>query len=199
MAHFVEQWEEFTDNKWVLSIMRHGFRIPFTKIPPLSSVPIKMCQSPSPLFREEIEILLKKQAVERMQDPGTPGFYSRIFLVPKKNGKGTFNYRPLSAEPIHRETVFQDGDSQVCKTIDETQQLGCLHRSDRLIPSRSDTSSVQKVSSIRLQRSGLSLHGLTIRNVLKSIDFLETDGRNSSILTPTYHISLPIPRRLVDK
>ena len=26
-------------------------------------------------------------AVERVQNPGTPGFYSRIFLVPKKNGK----------------------------------------------------------------------------------------------------------------
>ena len=23
----------------------------------------------------------------RVQDPGTPGFYSRLFLVPKKNGK----------------------------------------------------------------------------------------------------------------
>ena len=27
------------------------------------------------------------RAVERVQNPGTPGFYSRIFLVPKKNGK----------------------------------------------------------------------------------------------------------------
>ena len=34
LAHFLEQWEEFTDNKWVLSIVRHGFRIPFTNIPP---------------------------------------------------------------------------------------------------------------------------------------------------------------------
>ena len=25
--------------------------------------------------------------MERAQDPGTPGFYSRLFLVPKKNGK----------------------------------------------------------------------------------------------------------------
>ena len=31
--------------------------------------------------------LLKKRAVERVQNPGTPGFYSQLFLVPKKNGK----------------------------------------------------------------------------------------------------------------
>ena len=87
MAHFVEKWEEITDNKWVLSIVRHGFRIPFSKIPPLSSVPIRISQSSSPFIREEIENLLNKRAVERVQNPGTPGFYSRIFLVPKKEGK----------------------------------------------------------------------------------------------------------------
>ena len=118
---------------------------------------------------------------------------------PKKERKVTFNNRLISTEPIHRETVFQDGDSQVCKTIDETQQLGCLHRFDRCISSRSDTSSVQKISSIRLRRSGLSLHDLTVRNVHKSVNFLETNGRNSSVSTPTCHISLSVPRRLVDK
>ena len=87
LAHFAEKWEEITDNKWVLSIIRNGFRIPFIKIPPLSSVPIRMSQSSSPFLREEIENLLNKRAVERVQNPGTPGFYSRIFLVPKKNGK----------------------------------------------------------------------------------------------------------------
>ena len=46
-----------------------------------------MSQSSSPFLREEIENLLNKRAVERVQNPETPGFYSRIFLVPKKNGK----------------------------------------------------------------------------------------------------------------
>ena len=46
-----------------------------------------MSQSSSPFLREEIENLLNKRAVERVQNPETPGFYSRIFLVPKRNGK----------------------------------------------------------------------------------------------------------------
>ena len=46
-----------------------------------------MSQSSSPFLREEIENLLNKRAVERVQNPGTPGFYSQIFIVPKKNGK----------------------------------------------------------------------------------------------------------------
>ena len=58
----------------------------------------------------------------------------------KKERKVMSNHRPVFTEPIHRETIIEDGDSQVCKTIDQAQRLGCLHRSDRCIPSRSDTS-----------------------------------------------------------
>ena len=85
LGHFVEQWGELIHNKWVLSIIRDGFRIPFRSTPPLSSV--SLSQSSSLLLREEIVELLQKWAVERVQDPGTPGFYSRLFLVSKKNGK----------------------------------------------------------------------------------------------------------------
>ena len=52
LAHFAEKWEEITDNKWVLSIVRNGFRIPFIKILPLSSVPIRMI-NPPPRFSEK--------------------------------------------------------------------------------------------------------------------------------------------------
>ena len=134
---------------------------------------------------------------------GTESGNSRLlfldFSSTIKEQKVTFDYRPLFIEPIHRETVFQNGDSQVGKTSDETQQLGCLHRSDRCIPSRSDTSSILKVSSICPRSSGLSLHGLTVRTVPKSVDIFKIDGCYSSVLTPTCHISLPIPRRLADQ
>ena len=199
LAHFVEKWEEFTDHKWILSIVRHGFRIPFSKIPPLSSVLIRMSQSSSPFIREEIETFLNKRAVERVQNPGTPGFYSRIFLVPKKNGKLRLIIDLSLLNRYIEKQSFQNGDSQVGKTSDETQRLGCLHRFNRCISSRPDTSSIPEVSSIRLRRSGLSLHGLTVRNVPKSVDIFKTDGRYSSVPTPTCHISLSIPRRLADQ
>ena len=199
LAHFAEKWEEITDNKWVLSIVRNGFRIPFIKIPPLSSVPIRMSQSSSPFLREEIENLLNKRAVERVQNPETPGFYSRIFLVPKKERKDSFNIRPVFIKPLHRETSIQNGNSQIGKTSDETQRLGCLHRFNRCISTCADTSSIQEVSSLRTRRSSISLFGPTVRNVPKSVNFLETDGRYCSFSTPTCHISFSIPRRLADK
>ena len=39
----------------------------------------------------------------------------------KKERKVTFDHRPFFIEPIHKDTVFQNGDSQVNKTSNETQ------------------------------------------------------------------------------
>ncbi|MBV2113508.1 MAG: reverse transcriptase-like protein [Candidatus Thiodiazotropha sp. (ex Ctena orbiculata)] len=86
LAHFAQNWQEITTNKWVLSVIKRGYKIPFTDLPPLSREPIFFSQSGRSELAEEVEKLLSKRAVERIQ-PESPGFYSRIFLVPKKNGK----------------------------------------------------------------------------------------------------------------
>ena len=40
-----------------------------------------------PVLQEEIDALLTKRAVEPVREVSSPGFYSRLFLVKKKNGK----------------------------------------------------------------------------------------------------------------
>ena len=86
MAHFAQNWQKVTNNKWVLSLVKTGYRIPFIERPPLSVDPIFFQQSLSPQLEEEVASLLQKGAVEEIH-PVSLGFYSRIFLVPKKNGK----------------------------------------------------------------------------------------------------------------
>ena len=75
-----------TQDRWVLSVERRGYKIPFVKKPTLSPSPQFFKQSGSPVLEEEVQKLLQKRAVEsiNLEDPG---FYSRIFLVPKRNGK----------------------------------------------------------------------------------------------------------------
>ena len=130
----------------------------------------------------------------RGTESGNSRFLFPDLLSSKKERKVKFDHRPFFIESINKETVFQNGDSQVGKTSDETQRLGCLHRFNRCILTRSDTPSIPEVSSFCSRISGLSLHGLTVRNVAKSVDIFETDGRYSSVSTPTCHISLPVPR-----
>ena len=86
LAHFAQNWTEITDDKWVLSLVRKGYRIPFLERPNLSPNPIFFQQPLSQHLEEEVASLLSKGAVEEII-PECPGYYSRIFLVPKKNGK----------------------------------------------------------------------------------------------------------------
>ena len=86
LAHFAQNWAEITDDKWVLSVVRKGYRIPFLKHPILLPDPVFFQQPLSQQLEEEVASLLSKGAVEEII-PECPGYYSRIFLVPKKNGK----------------------------------------------------------------------------------------------------------------
>ena len=86
LAHFQNRWGEKTEDSWVLSVIRKGYKIPFVNKPFLSPTPIFLQQTESLALVEEVSKLLHKGAVEKIEPEG-PGFYSRIFLVPKKNGK----------------------------------------------------------------------------------------------------------------
>ena len=86
LAHFAQNWAKITDDKWVLSLVRKGYRIPFLKRPILSPDPVFFQQPSSQQLEEEVASLLSKGAEEE-KIPECPGYYSRIFLVPKKNGK----------------------------------------------------------------------------------------------------------------
>ena len=85
---------------------------------------------------------------------GTKSGKSRfLFLAiscPKKERKVTSSNGSFSTKSVHQETTIQDGDSQVSTTINIGQQLSWLHRPDRCLSTRSDSSSIQEVSSVHV-------------------------------------------------
>ena len=86
LAHFVEQWEELTDNKWVLSSSQMGSSSHSSQFLPIGHFD-KLESIFLPVIERRDHKLLKKRAVERVRNLGTPSFYSRLFLVPIKNRK----------------------------------------------------------------------------------------------------------------
>ena len=86
LGHFAQNWANITGDKWVLSVVRRGYKIPFRETPVLYRDPLFFQQPLSQQLEEEVANLLFKGAVEEII-PECPGFYSRIFLVPKKNRK----------------------------------------------------------------------------------------------------------------
>ena len=71
----------------VLAIVHEGFLTPLHHRPPLSRRPVFM-SSPSDhtkfLLQDEVQTLLYKDAIEVMINRHSPGFYSHLFLVTKK-------------------------------------------------------------------------------------------------------------------
>ena len=164
LAHFVQHWGELTNNKWVLSVIQDGFRTPFRLTPPFGSSNKSESIFLSVTMRRD-----RGSSPEMGSGKGTRSGISQ-FLFPvischKNKWKVTAGNRSFYTKSIHKKTTFQDGDSQVSKAINISQQLGCLHRPDRCLFSCSNSSSIQEVSLVHLRKSGLPIHSLTFRNV----------------------------------
>ena len=88
LATHWRRWQAIGAESWVMTVLRDGYRVPFTDSPPpLSrtqvSFPTYRAGSPrAQAFRQEVGGMLAKEAFEIARDPG-PGFYSRLFLVEK--------------------------------------------------------------------------------------------------------------------
>ena len=188
-----------TNNKGVLSIVRNGFKIPFKSVPPLSFFPINLSQSSSPLLREEIAELLRKRAVERVRNPGTLGFYSRLFLVPKKNGK----LRPvidlsLLNHYIHKQHFKMETVKLVRQSIIYNDWVVSIDLTDAYLHvpihpiSRKYLRFVydHQVFQFTALPFGMSI---SLWVFMKLMNVIATHLRLRS------HISLSIPRRLADK
>lgn len=101
LSHFLPKWKEITTDFWVLDVIENGYKLEFVKKPPFLG--IKETRVPShqkDLIGKEIEALLEKNAIEIVPEHQIQsGFYSTLFLVPKKNGemRPVINLRPLNS------------------------------------------------------------------------------------------------------
>ena len=94
LARAARAWERIGAEQWVLDVLRVGYQIPFRSPPPQTHVPVHFPSYPALSERglalaEEVLALRAKGAVEPASS--TPGFYSRIFVVPKASG----GFRPV--------------------------------------------------------------------------------------------------------
>ncbi len=109
-----------------------------------SSSQYRQCVSPCPRFItsgdthslcviclgvKHAESLLRKEAIEVVPPlDRESGFYSRYFVVPKKNGGATSNLRSAATEPLSQAPEVQNA---YCKTGRVSDQIRGLVRHDR--------------------------------------------------------------------
>ena len=98
----MHRWKNTGASRMVKNVVNRGFKIPWDSKPPLAKSPIPFAPPRNPIkfqaLDKEVCELLEKKAVT-VVDPVTPGFYSTLFTVPKKNGK----LRPvLDLSPLNK-------------------------------------------------------------------------------------------------
>jgi len=84
------RWASLSNDAWVTSVIRRRFRILFKeKEPPTRCPPVfQRNYTDGPLRRALLNVIadyLQKGAVFRLVGNPGPGFYSRVFLVPKRS------------------------------------------------------------------------------------------------------------------
>ena len=93
LRHFVDNWKLLTADQWVLNAVQ-GFLIPFREEPRQDRAPLPYQYPAEQLvqLREELALLVRKAAIFPLEPTSTvAGFYSTVFLVPKKEGR----WRPV--------------------------------------------------------------------------------------------------------
>ncbi|KAL0200336.1 hypothetical protein M9458_003523, partial [Cirrhinus mrigala] len=90
LATRAEAWQAIPGvSEWVLGIIKRGYSFQFTRRPPRFSgvVPTLVVSKDAHVLRSEVMNLLEKGVVEVVHPAQSEsGFYSRYFLVPKKDG-----------------------------------------------------------------------------------------------------------------
>lgn len=84
-------WSFLEAPQAILNIVRDGYALPFRTKPPTVTEPIFLKAGNQPEIKKQVVKLLEKAAIEPVLNTNSPGFYSRLFVVPKSNG----GYRPV--------------------------------------------------------------------------------------------------------
>ena len=98
LSLFLPAWQMITSSKWILSIIKNGYRIPLLAPPPITTSK-RLHKPPPPSERSVIELevkaLLQKRAIHESY---TAGHHSHLFCIPKKTGdlRPVLNLKPLN-------------------------------------------------------------------------------------------------------
>ena len=158
------QWQAIGAETWVVTILRDGYRVPFTDSPPpLARTPVSFptYRAGSPrarALRQEVEAMLDKGALEIARDPGT-GFYSRLFLVEKATG----GWRPvidLTFERLRPADVVQDGNSRFGAVICQRGGFSSFLGSEGCILSDPDPRIIEEAVEVHVGRDSLPVQSL---------------------------------------
>ena len=92
LQKFWKIWRDLGASPWVVRTLKVGYTLPFSSHPALARSPVVVSgykdRAKQETLLDQVEQLLQKGAIEPVECQNSLGFYSRLFIVPKKKGGG---------------------------------------------------------------------------------------------------------------
>ncbi|VDH90179.1 Hypothetical predicted protein [Mytilus galloprovincialis] len=166
LKHFIQEWESITDDQWVLKTLQEGLKLEFQETPHLTGIKHTSVNARNlPIILAEVEDLIEKNAIEIVpQAEIHQGFYSTLFLVPKKTGdlRPVINLKPLN-QYLRKQHFKMDTLTKVFESS-KTPRLGVVSRSERCISPYSSSQNTQKISTFLHTRQMLPICSSVFRS-----------------------------------
>lgn len=126
LQDFLPGWESISNNKWILSLIKEGLRIPFCSLPPtlFRVTDLSAIQKEHAALLAEVQSLLQKKVLTPVpQKERGMGFYSSLFLVKKPNG----SFRVIiNLKPLNKFIPYQKFKMETLKSTLNLLSPGCF-------------------------------------------------------------------------
>ena len=112
LRYFINHGEQITDDKWVLSVIKEGYKLEFVKITSKYRNKTNSCQFKRYYYfaSGNRKKLLEKQAIEPVPPAEIrQGFYGTFFLVPKNDWRFTTSDKSKASKSVSPNSSFQNG------------------------------------------------------------------------------------------
>ena len=199
LRSFRRDWLTNKCSQNVLNIITNGYVLPFLSKPNLVRFPLILSEYKAQALATCIQSLLSKNAIERVENVKSLGFYSRLFLVPKPRQRWRPVSRPKQAQYFSIRRKVQNGNSRVHQDLPDSRGVGIVDRSVGCLPAHPHPPKLKEIPKVLLQGSGVSVHLPPIRTS-HSPPGLYNDCKGSETNGPLKRTqNSPIPGRLADQ
>ncbi len=152
LRQFISAWKVIPGiSRWLLNVIERGYTLQFRRRPPRFNGVVQSLTSPrnAQALRQEIGCLLEKGAVERVPPHELEsGFYSRYFVVPKRDGGASPNFGSQTHQQSALRTSVQDVNAEADPGADSPRGLVCVRGFEGRVLSHSDSAASQTVSEV---------------------------------------------------
>ena len=168
LSQYWQVWEKEGAHPSIVQKLKEGLTLKWKSDPPLlANFPMINSLSSNPermnLMNEHVTKMLDKKAIVEVKNLNSPGFYSRLFMIPKKGREMASSNRPIQAEQISGCSSLPNGNSGTHSILFAEAGMGHVDRFKRCIFPCPDKKIISKVSSVSSERKGVSIRRPTVR------------------------------------